>query len=1654
MQIRRRLIYLSLLLCFANQALAQKRAYNWVFGTKAGIAFSPDGSVTSTRSKLTGLIGSTPAGYEGVSSISDEDGNLLMYSAGKAILDKNGDIMPGGNGLNGGGSFSQSVIIVPNPGNSDQYYVITSGGTVQYTVVDMSLKGNGTAANPLGAVVSGKKNISLGSTSQENLGVVEDASGNGGYWIVYRKNGTGQGFKAYHVDGSTGLVTGPISSGSNGSITAGGISSIKFNACSNKLIHLSEQDKSIELWNFNNATGKVEGTPVKLFTNSKVYSAEFSPKGDYVYVCDLSPGRVFRFRTDDINPTIEVVSSLTAAGGTLQLGPFGRIFVSTFQKDKLGAILDPDNVNVSNVDFRPNFVSLKSGTKTGHGLPPFVASFVNNVVTISHGDLCALDVDFDYTYTGTEGTSAGDVTWDMGDGTIISNPSTVKNFSHNYDSYDTYTVTLTIKDEYCGVKTMEQEITLIDPNGSADFTYSNLDDFCNTNFALTPGTANGNITWDFDGLGTSNGKTPSFQFPAAGDYNVSVSVFDPVCGNTFPASKTITVGPSELTQKLKYCAGKENTLTLSDNVNYCWSTTDANDCDLGTGTSVKHTFTGTGTQNVFVNVNATLPDQTTGRTNANLGQFNSNPNEQRNEFTTSVPLRIRSVQVKHSQFGGCNGKSSTNMTVTLFSGGVSTGQSYTAPNIGCNVLETLPVDFVINTPGTYQLRASTTQGDVSTMQTFNQAGSKRPIAGVINVKDITTSYSGPFVNWEIGDVADPWCGPKKIIVEQESPDNCCPEMGEFSIANGTSKLCPGTNGNGSVTSSFDALSSGTAVGDYSLKWEFQPDGQTTWSAASGTSSTTNTLSAKDVMSNGAGKYRLSGELTAEAGCKIYSNEVTIALAVNPSASIQTSSLSLCASATDGEITFKAEDGTGPWKITYTEGSTEKTVDQGAGDASVKIPASAEKTYAITKVENNEGCVATISGQSITVGKNPEVELEVKTYCSDEIPAGITAPNNSGDYIVVAEYKKGDKASINVTDGNGTAFTKQGDFWVFGLVSENDDVELKAEDKNKCNVFETTASKTCSCPASGTMTLADAKICEEGKTNVKVDFTGGSGAYDIILKRNGSEVTRETKSNSDTDHTFGDLSDIGEYSVTIISKGDADCEATATGTATLSNFAKPDVSLTGVTTEICNDGVAEAEFTVALGAGDVGTGWEFDYKIDNGTATTINATVSPFSLKSKSKGTFTLSSVKDGNGCVNDAPTASSVEVKYFDDVVVEQSYICQRDDATLSSNEVYVIELTVTQGDLASIIANTTATITSGTDAGNTVIFTQVGSTNVFRSNEINEDSKTTVNVKDKNACNPIELKDLQTKCSCPSAGSIAFDGGISSPLDVCAGASQDIVVTYGGDNSSDHIITLVLPDGSEEVKNPLAGETSATFSVTQKGKYTARIKNVVQDCETNASGSVEIRFFDTPSATIGTSTSPLCASAAISLDVSLSAGTITQAPYEVDLYKAGVFEKTIQLASLSTVEVLAAGGDNSGEYKLQDPRMKSCPDVKGTATGSVDVNLKKPTASPVIISGPQEICPSTQTYTLSADATGLATSYVWSYPGNLADEQTGLTHSISLNSVQTAALTAFYRNQCGDGPSSNAYSVEVKAQPSVSINAVPSICQGESVSLSATAEC
>src|SRR5688572_7206941 len=151
--------FLLCLVFFPAILSAQNEANNWLYGHFAGITFN-----TSTPSALPG--GQTQTN-EGTSSISDAAGNLLFYSDGVKVWNRNHIVMPNGTGLHGNQSSSQSCLIVPWPEQENLYYVFTAPDWsanygLEYSVVDMTLDGG------LGDVTL-EKNIILLSSSTEKL---------------------------------------------------------------------------------------------------------------------------------------------------------------------------------------------------------------------------------------------------------------------------------------------------------------------------------------------------------------------------------------------------------------------------------------------------------------------------------------------------------------------------------------------------------------------------------------------------------------------------------------------------------------------------------------------------------------------------------------------------------------------------------------------------------------------------------------------------------------------------------------------------------------------------------------------------------------------------------------------------------------------------------------------------------------------------------------------------------------------------------------------------------------------------------------------------------------------------------------------------------------------------------------------------------------------------------------------------------------------------------------------------------------------------------------------------------------------------------------------------------------------------------------------
>ncbi len=142
-----------------------KRTWNWYFGVGAGLDFSAGAPIAIT--------GGQSASEFSCSSISNASGNLLFYTDGTNVWNKNNQVMPNGISLNGG--TNGRVLIVAQPLNDSIYYVFTTRVNpspytgFQYSIVNMNLQGG------LGDVIL--KNDTVLLDSWEKIAAVKHANG-------------------------------------------------------------------------------------------------------------------------------------------------------------------------------------------------------------------------------------------------------------------------------------------------------------------------------------------------------------------------------------------------------------------------------------------------------------------------------------------------------------------------------------------------------------------------------------------------------------------------------------------------------------------------------------------------------------------------------------------------------------------------------------------------------------------------------------------------------------------------------------------------------------------------------------------------------------------------------------------------------------------------------------------------------------------------------------------------------------------------------------------------------------------------------------------------------------------------------------------------------------------------------------------------------------------------------------------------------------------------------------------------------------------------------------------------------------------------------------------------------------------------------------
>lgn len=391
---------LLLLFFISFYSNAQNQAANWFFGYGAGLEFD------LSANTLTSIDGGALSTNEGCATISDALGNLLFYTEGSIVWDRNNDVMPNGTGLFGDASSTQSAIIVPKPNDTDIFYVFTVDNALDgshfglnYSIVDMSLRGG------LGNVTS--KNINLLANCSEKVSAVLKDCITKSIWVISYASQTGSGsnyntFYAYEVsDAGVNLV--PVTSTFTNMSTQEARGYLKLSPDGEKLA-CANMASGMFLFDFDVATGSVSNQQILNINSSSnsAYGVEFSPNSDILYVhssndqqsespsAHASTLSQFDLTAPNISASRITIDQRQLYRGGLQLGPDGKIYRALSASYSTGlpflSVINNPNELGAACNYQHNAVDL-SPNNSSQGLPPFIQSIFATQVDIIRNDV-------------------------------------------------------------------------------------------------------------------------------------------------------------------------------------------------------------------------------------------------------------------------------------------------------------------------------------------------------------------------------------------------------------------------------------------------------------------------------------------------------------------------------------------------------------------------------------------------------------------------------------------------------------------------------------------------------------------------------------------------------------------------------------------------------------------------------------------------------------------------------------------------------------------------------------------------------------------------------------------------------------------------------------------------------------------------------------------------------------------------------------------------------------------------------------------------------------------------------------------------------------------------------------------------------------------
>ena len=351
---------------FSLSQQTERFVNNWHIGNQVGISFN-SGSPQSISSNINTS--------EVTTSFSDGFGNVLFYAGGalpntSVVFDKDDLAMPNGN-IYIDGSSSCGLTVAPKPGTCDQYYFFHLKSTgpgwgLHYSLLDLSLPGNGTIQNPSGDIDPLQADVLVYGNDElaEKIKVVQQANTEN-YWVLCRSI-TADIFYAFEVT-ALGVNPVPVVSNISGQVWGNNVADspifgwLAIDRSRSKFAEANGFGPSVIIYDFDNTNGSLllnETITLGATGLDVPYGVEFSPDGKVLYCSWFQSNTGSLVSSFDMTAPIGTIGStrqdyitanINIEYGGLTKAPDGKLYGSRWQQAELLIIEEPNNIAAPNV---------------------------------------------------------------------------------------------------------------------------------------------------------------------------------------------------------------------------------------------------------------------------------------------------------------------------------------------------------------------------------------------------------------------------------------------------------------------------------------------------------------------------------------------------------------------------------------------------------------------------------------------------------------------------------------------------------------------------------------------------------------------------------------------------------------------------------------------------------------------------------------------------------------------------------------------------------------------------------------------------------------------------------------------------------------------------------------------------------------------------------------------------------------------------------------------------------------------------------------------------------------------------------------------------------------------------------------------------------